>query len=390
MMRNRRPARSADLMLNPTLVTDVVYEVSRRGHGRLRGSLAGRDVVRLVWQAALDRMTPKQLHRLRAEHILVTSDEAPRPVRLELRLERLQAAAPRLQGRPGMTRRRLGWQLHPLVERTRAGGLPAALAGRAELAVLLPNEPLVWIEDPGSGNLTPYALGGRHGETLRALLDGRVAADELPPATWSLLARAGVLVPPGWAEQRRRQWRAFLAESAERLARDGVVALRGLFHPFFLAAVRRYFRAIEREGHLFRRDDQGDRRNVHNEPLGRWLHDQLLGAVTAVVRAQLKSSYCYLAIYQPRAALAPHVDRAQCEWNLSVLFDAKPELARREAWPIWVRVRDRARAIRLEVGDGVLYAGRRVEHWREPQPAGHTSTVCFFHFVDEQFAGELD
>jgi len=42
------------------------------------------------------------------------------------------------------------------------------------------------------------------------------------------------------------------------------------------------------------------------------------------------------------------------------------------------------------IGDGLLYRGQYVPHYRDALPAGHTSTSLLFHYVDYQFDGSLD
>ena len=39
---------------------------------------------------------------------------------------------------------------------------------------------------------------------------------------------------------------------------------------------------------------------------------------------------------------------------------------------------------------GLLYRATDLPHWRNAQPDGHTSSVCFFHFMPEEFEGNLD
>src|SRR5439155_112893 len=42
------------------------------------------------------------------------------------------------------------------------------------------------------------------------------------------------------------------------------------------------------------------------------------------------------------------------------------------------------------IGDGLVYRGPEVPHWRDRLPDGHTSTSIFFHYVAADFAGPLD
>ena len=44
----------------------------------------------------------------------------------------------------------------------------------------------------------------------------------------------------------------------------------------------------------------------------------------------------------------------------------------------------------LQVGDGLVYSGTDLWHWRDALPPGQRAIVCFFHFVPGDFAGSLD
>ncbi|MGH2609617.1 MAG: hypothetical protein ACRDHF_11100, partial [Tepidiformaceae bacterium] len=38
------------------------------------------------------------------------------------------------------------------------------------------------------------------------------------------------------------------------------------------------------------------------------------------------------------------------------------------------------RAVRLGLGDGLLYRGTELRHWRRAQPAGRTTMLACFHY----------
>lgn len=132
------------------------------------------------------------------------------------------------------------------------------------------------------------------------------------------------------------------------------------------------------------------RDSIHNEPLMQLLHRELLKAVNQIVPQAVKSSYSFLSRYQAGAVLPRHTDRELCEWNLSLVLDLQPESEKEETWPIYLETQtNKAQAIYLEIGDGVLYQGTRFPHWRNALPPEHSATVCFFHFVTPDYAGFL-
>jgi hypothetical protein len=115
----------------------------------------------------------------------------------------------------------------------------------------------------------------------------------------------------------------------------------------------------------------------------------LLNSVNRLVPTPVKPSYVYLATYHPAAVLKRHVDRPQCEWNVSLVLDMEPEVARTSAWPIFLETAGTVHEVRLGLGDLVLYRGTDVPHWRDRQPDGQRCTVAFFHFVGVDFTGSL-
>jgi alkylated DNA repair dioxygenase AlkB len=137
-------------------------------------------------------------------------------------------------------------------------------------------------------------------------------------------------------------------------------------------------------------DGQVEKRSVaQDEAVAKFLHHQLVPLLNRIVVDPIKASYCYLAVYEPGAVLTRHTDRPQCQWNLSMPLDADPETDATSAWPIYLEVDGKPREVRLGLGDAVLYRGTELFHWRDAQPAGHRCTVCFFHFVSDDFEGSL-
>jgi hypothetical protein len=71
------------------------------------------------------------------------------------------------------------------------------------------------------------------------------------------------------------------------------------------------------------------------------------------------------------------------------LIDTDPERDISDSWPIFLEVGKTTKEVRLEMGDGVLYQGTEVPHWREAIANGETTTLILCHFVPEDFAGSL-
>jgi hypothetical protein len=242
----------------------------------------------------------------------------------------------------------------------------------------------LWVQHPETEILQPYELGPDVAEALDGLLSGAIAARELPGPLLSSLLLSHVLLPGLPKEDRS-------AEGRERLARDKYLVIPNAVSPLFVAGMRRHYRALERAGHLVTDATQvaQKRDGIYCEFVALHLQDQLGRWLNRVVPKPLKPSYTFFFRYHSEAALAPHRDRPQCLWNVSFAVDAEPEVGRDGAWPLCFSVHDETRSVKLGLGDAVLYSGTDLLHWRDALPPGHTAGVCFLHYVDAAFDGDL-
>ena len=86
---------------------------------------------------------------------------------------------------------------------------------------------------------------------------------------------------------------------------------------------------------------------------------------------KLLPTYTYCRIYTKGNELIPHRDRPSCEWSVTI------NLAQTESWPLYM---DGTEIIQ-SVGDGALYQGCEVYHWRKPFK-GEEYIQVFLHYVD--------
>lgn len=322
--------------------------------------------------------------RLRDAGLFVAESAVPRPVRFRCDpgdpprdLVPLASAVPRAVTRARTAQLRVSEGLRS----------PAALRGGPF------DEGLAWIEVDHPDTPLPTALS--IGEADRALVErlspGGAAPEGASADRISAWAAADILVDPACVEVRRAEWAAARADAKARLSRDRYAVVRGLVHPIQLAALRRYYRELVAEGYVPLGDGQvALRYYAHNEPLAVVLHRRLTGLVSELAGEAMKPSYVFFASYRPFAVLAPHRDREPCELSISLLVDSSPEPAGRSPWPLYIEAGGGAAPIDLGLGDGLLYRGRELTHFRDALPDGHTSTSLFFHYVAESFAGNLD
>jgi hypothetical protein len=248
-----------------------------------------------------------------------------------------------------------------------------------------------WVRDPATGFVHPFWLGPQ----LEATVSRLRAGDPAPPALSSkdkvLLEAAGILVSSDQAERRCAEWAEAVRTHGKAFREKGYAPLANLIHPFNLAALRRYYRHAIRQGTIWLGDEQSPRRYVaHNEKVARYFHHQIANVVSAIAGEPVKPSYVYLASYLSGAALKKHTDRQQCEFSVTLSLDFSPEPELATSWPIRLDTAEGTVVVYQALGDGLVYRGTKLPHYRDALAPGHTSTSIFFHYVAADFAGPLD
>jgi len=282
--------------------------------------------------------------------------------------------------------------LNPLCSIYPAGHWPEDLGGREELVSGFARQGSVaWVRDPATRALLPFWLGTRLEAVVQALRLDEPAPRTLAEGERFRLAAAGILTSQDQASQARSAWDEVMARHATDFREKGYVPLRGLIHPFHVAALRRYYRHQVRRGAFRLGDNDNPLRYVaNNESVARFFHHQLTTTVSAVAGQPVKPSYAYFASYLSGAELVKHTDRPQCEFSITLCLDFSPEPACETSWPIRLETPRGEVAVYQALGDGLVYRGPRVPHYRTRLPEGRTSTSIFFHYVAADFKGPLD
>ena len=88
---------------------------------------------------------------------------------------------------------------------------------------------------------------------------------------------------------------------------------------------------------------------------------------------ELLCTYAFWRMYTVNADLKKHKDRPSCEISVSIMLgsDGTP-------WPIYMNETE----INMQPGDGIIYLGCEVEHWRE-EFKGDWHAQTFLHYVDK-------
>ena len=250
---------------------------------------------------------------------------------------------------------------------------------------------VAWVRDPAIGSLNPFWLGPRLEAVVSRLRAGEPVPASIPADARYLLAGAGILIPERYDERRLAEWAEVVRKGAQRFREAGYVPLRRLIHPFNLAALRRYYRHAIRRGAIRLGDEQSSRRYAaHNESVARFFHHQIANAVSAIAGEAVKPSYVYFGSYMSGAELKKHTDRQQCEFSVTLCLDFSPEPDLATSWPIRLDTLEGTVKVYQALGDGLVYRGTKVPHYRHVLAEGYTSTSIFFHYVPADFSGSLE
>jgi hypothetical protein len=282
--------------------------------------------------------------------------------------------------------------LNPRASILPSGHIPAEFAERSELLQRFALQgPVAWISQTGTNSLLPFWLDSPlENSPAQVAVEGSVPST-LSDEDLSVLIAAGLLQSVDQADREREDWRDLITRNAEMFHERGYAPIRNLIHPFHVAALRRYFRYMLRHGRIDFGDEQCPQRyQVHNDSVARFFHEYLVKTVNTVVGEPVKPSYVYSACYMSGAELKKHTDREQCEFSITFCLDFSPEPGTHTSWPIKLDTPRSSVTVYQALGDGLVYRGTRVPHYRDTLPAGRTSTSIFFHYVPENFAGPLD
>jgi hypothetical protein len=244
--------------------------------------------------------------------------------------------------------------------------------------------PAVWAGDPAALT-TPYWLEPDVAELVATLAPGQ-PAPPLPEPLAAALASIGAIRPDGAAREPRVR-----PVHRAAFAADRHVVVERLLDGRELAALRRYYGALLAAGLVRLGDRQNDRRfSSYADPVGRFVHARLTGLMSAIAGRPVLPSFSFFVAYVDQADLAPHRDRPQAEFSISLQLDYSPATEGATGWPLRFTGADGRRcAADLRIGDAVFYHGRELVHERDPLPAGQRSSHLILEYVPEDFDGPL-
>lgn len=266
-------------------------------------------------------------------------------------------------------------------------GTPDEVAAASAFLDLGHDDRVIWGFGPTGAH--PFWVGDAYREFLSDCRPAAPIPAGLPQHAIMVLRQANVLVGKRQENSTTNRWRATAAKGARAMLRNRYANVSGLIHGFHVDALRKYYRRLVRNGGMDLGDGQSFRRYAcHNEVVSRYFHHHLTDAISEIVGEKVKPSYTYVVSYQGGAELEKHVDREQCEFTLSLLVDYPPE--RESQWPLCIESGGRTVELTQKIGDGLLFCGRELPHFRPKLPEGYTSTSILLHYVREDFVGSLD
>lgn len=94
--------------------------------------------------------------------------------------------------------------------------------------------------------------------------------------------------------------------------------------------------------------------------------------MSEITGLKLLPTYAFWRMYTYGSDLKKHKDRPSCQYSVTVNISSSGE-----KWPIFADGTE----VNLEPGDGMVYKGCDVLHWREPFKGDYQAQV-FLHYVD--------
>lgn len=113
--------------------------------------------------------------------------------------------------------------------------------------------------------------------------------------------------------------------------------------------------------------------------------DRLLPEVSDFAQCKVNYNFDYARIYPESQGLIKHRDRTGCEYSVTVCIKNTTH-----SFPFWIINPESQKPESFEMlpGDGLIYRGTEVLHWREPNP--HSDVFqAFIHFCDDETFAEI-
>lgn len=119
--------------------------------------------------------------------------------------------------------------------------------------------------------------------------------------------------------------------------------------------------------------------SIYGDPVLDEMMNALVPRMEYCTGLSLYPTYTFARIYKTGDQLKPHRDRRACEISVSINLSQMPD----KPWALCLEGRDKLKmAAALNPGDGLIYRGIELTHWREPFE-GEQTVQIFMHYVDQ-------
>lgn len=117
----------------------------------------------------------------------------------------------------------------------------------------------------------------------------------------------------------------------------------------------------------------------YSHPKFKKLHYEVKNKLELVMGERLYPTYYFDRFYFQNTKMDRHTDREACEISVSLNISNNLETS----WPIWFDLNGENIECHTNPGDGVLYRGMEVPHWREMMKGNKHSYFhqMFLHYV---------
>lgn len=113
-------------------------------------------------------------------------------------------------------------------------------------------------------------------------------------------------------------------------------------------------------------------KSVYGDYLTESLMLNLWKKIEKIINIELLPTYTFYRVYKNNDTLFKHIDREACEISCTL------NLGQSHPWKFFLK----DKGILLEPGDGIIYKGMNIEHWREEFKGDYYSQV-FIHYVNK-------
>lgn len=130
-----------------------------------------------------------------------------------------------------------------------------------------------------------------------------------------------------------------------------------------------YFNSIDKYEYLPVEQQVNGSVSRYSHPKYKQIHSEIRLILQDILGIDLYNTYYYDRFYFPGQELVRHKDRGSCEISVSIQISRSN---RKSSWTFCAKTLEgNESSISLNDGDGILYMGCEVEHWRTSLPKSH-------------------